>query len=193
MNIEFTPDHKDALQELMNISMGRAASKLATLIDLHVTLSIPNIRVAKDDDLRDLETLEESHYYTRQSFFGGIDGELITLLSKEGCHHVVKSLHNEEAFDVSTELLADSILDVSNILSGASLKGLSQQMELTTKIHSPVLFEPSKQPLPVSDWQLALVMEISFLVEEASFEAKSVVCFADNDLENVISLLDELI
>ncbi|WP_104403086.1 chemotaxis protein CheC [Vibrio penaeicida] len=191
MNSEFTPDHKDALQELMNISMGRAASKLATLIDLHVTLSIPNIRVANDDDLLEIEKLESTHYFTRQSFFGGIDGELITLLSKEGCHKVVLSL-NEETESASVDLIADSILDVSNILSGASLKGLSQQMELTTKIHSPVIFEPSKQPLPLSDWHLALIMEISFIVEEASFEAKTVVCFADNDLENVIEQLDEL-
>ncbi len=192
MNVQLTPDHKDALQELMNISMGRAASKLATLIDLHVTLSIPNIRVANQEDLFDIEELEVTHYFTCQSFFGGIDGELITILSKEGCHKVAVSL-NEDMEHVSPHLVADAILDVSNILSGASLKGLSQQMDLTTKIHSPVIFVPSKQPLPLSDWHLALIMEISFLVEEASFEAKTVVCFADNDLENVLEQLDELI
>lgn len=33
MSIVLSADHKDALQEFMNISMGRAASKLATLLN----------------------------------------------------------------------------------------------------------------------------------------------------------------
>ncbi|CSI85082.1 chemotaxis protein CheC [Vibrio cholerae] len=52
MSIVLSADHKDALQEFMNISMGRAASKLATLLNLHVTISVPNIRVATEEDMR---------------------------------------------------------------------------------------------------------------------------------------------
>lgn len=68
MSIVLSADHKDALQEFMNISMGRAASKLATLLNLHVTISVPNIRVATEEDMRALQSYAADYYYTRQSF-----------------------------------------------------------------------------------------------------------------------------
>ena len=43
MNNVLNEDQRDALQELMNISMGRAANALARLIGTKVSLSIPRI------------------------------------------------------------------------------------------------------------------------------------------------------
>ena len=43
MNTVLNEDQRDALQELMNISMGRAANALARLIGTKVALSIPRI------------------------------------------------------------------------------------------------------------------------------------------------------
>lgn len=192
MTMLLTEDHKDALQEFMNISMGRAASKLATLLDLHVTISIPSISVATADDLEQLQSYEADYYYTRQSFFGGMDGELVTLMSRCGCEQIVSDLKQSTGDDQDVVSLEESILDISNILSGASLKGLCQQIDIKTKIQPPVLFYPSTQPLPISQWKLSLIMEISFLVEKASFSAKTIICFADNELDKVLIHLDEL-
>jgi chemotaxis protein CheC len=192
MTTVLSADHKDALQEFMNISMGRAANKLATLLSLHVTISVPNIRVATVDDLERLQSHQSDFYYTRQSFFGGMDGELITLMSRQGCQQVVDDLNQAKGEGVDAISIEESILDISNILSGASLKGLCQQIELKTKIQSPVLFDPELQPLPIVEWKLSLIMEISFSIETASFAAKTVICFADKELERVLVRLDEL-
>ena len=45
MTVPLTEDQRDALQELMNISMGQAANALARLINAKITLSIPKIVV----------------------------------------------------------------------------------------------------------------------------------------------------
>lgn len=193
MNTVFSADHQDALQEFMNISMGRAANKLATLLDLHVTISVPNIRLATDEDLARLKKSEMDYYYTRQSFFGGMDGELITLISRLGCQQVVADLNRVKGYTSDSINVDESILDISNILSGASLKGLCEQIEVKTKIQPPVLFEPSKQPLPVSEWKLSLIMEISFLIEKDSFAARTIICFADRELDRMLERLDELL
>ncbi|MCE0496175.1 chemotaxis protein CheC [Vibrio salinus] len=193
MNMTLSEDHKDALQEFMNISMGRAANKLATLLNLHVVISVPNIHLATEEDLRYFQVRQDDFIYTRQSFFGGMDGELITLLSRTGCAQVVSDLNKAKGADESDEIsIEENILDISNILSGASLKGLCQQIDVKTNIHPPVIFEPEKQPLPVSQWKLSLIMEISFLVEKAAFSAKTIICFADQELSRVLTHLDEL-
>ena len=48
MSLLLSELQRDALQELMNISMGQAANALARLIDAKITLSIPKIVVAGD-------------------------------------------------------------------------------------------------------------------------------------------------
>ncbi|CAM3780039.1 CheY-P phosphatase CheC [Vibrio aerogenes CECT 7868] len=192
MSTLLTEDHKDALQEFMNISMGQAASKLASLLDLHVTISVPNVHIATDEDLERIQSREDAYFYTRQSFFGEMDGELITIISRQGCKTVVNDLNRAKGYETGAIELEESILDISNILSGASLKGLCQQIDVKTRIQPPVLFEPSKQALPVSDWKLSLVMEIMFLIEKDSFSANTIICFADKELDKVFKRLDKL-
>lgn len=193
MMTTLSDDHKDALQEFMNISMGRAANRLATLLSLHVTISVPNIRLATEDDLQNFQVCQDDYIYTRQSFFGDMDGELITLLSRSGCRQVVSDFNKAKGGDEEAEIsLEENILDISNILSGASLKGLCQQIDARTNIHPPVIFDPSTQILPVSQWKIALIMEISFHIEHAAFSAKTVICFTDTELDRILTHLDEL-
>ncbi|EMY6818883.1 chemotaxis protein CheC [Vibrio cholerae] len=192
MNVELTSDHKDALQEFMNISMGRAASKLAIILNMHVIISVPNIRVATEKDMETLQSFVSDFFYTRQSFYGGLDGELITLISRRGSERVVSDLNSDPQYRKVISL-EESILDISNILSGASLKGLCEQIELKTKIQPPELFDPIRQQLPITQWRLSLIMETDFLIEKSEFSARTSICFANEDLNRVFAQLDQLL
>ncbi len=50
--IEINEDERDALQEIMNISMGQAADALARLISNQVSLSIPAIQSMSPEDFQ---------------------------------------------------------------------------------------------------------------------------------------------
>jgi len=53
MNEQFlNEDQRDALQEICNVGMGKAAAALAKLLGAFVTLSVPNIRVVGVEQLR---------------------------------------------------------------------------------------------------------------------------------------------
>ena len=67
---ELTADHKDSLKELLNISMGRAACKLATMLSNEVTLTIPAVDMASPEELMEMFGDATQYYYTRQPFFG---------------------------------------------------------------------------------------------------------------------------
>ena len=62
MMVELNADYQDTLKELLNISMGQAADKLARLLDLHVTLTVPDIKIASKEELDKLEHLESEYY-----------------------------------------------------------------------------------------------------------------------------------
>lgn len=193
MNITLNSDHQDTLKEFLNISMGQAADKLARLLNLHVTLTIPSIRLANEAELEKLSLVEAQYYYTRQSFYGGMTGELITLLSKKGGHTVAKGLQYQDKNELAQEEIFDSLLEISNILSGASLKGVCQQLELNCRVQPPTIFKPSNQPMAIEQWRVFIVMEVAFLIESAEFETKTVICLASEGIDKVIEQLNEWI
>lgn len=192
MNPTLSADHEDSLKELLNISMGQAACKLATLLNHPVTLTIPSIDIASPGQLMEMFGDVKANYYTRQPFFGQMSGEVITQLTKQGGHTIASdllALDDDQVIDSQT--LHDSLLEVSNILSGASLRGLCEQIELDTRTQPPVMYSPARQPIPSNKWQQALILHVSFLIESASFETKTIICFAEDGFNVIVNRLDE--
>jgi chemotaxis protein CheC len=113
-------------------------------------------------------------------------------LTKQGGHTIANdllSLDDDQVIDSQT--LHDSLLEVSNILSGASLRGLCEQIELETRTQPPVMYSPARQPIPSNKWQQAIVLHVSFLIESASFETKTIICFAEDGFNVIVNQLDE--
>lgn len=192
MNPTLSADHEDSLKELLNISMGQAACKLATLLNHPVTLTIPSIDIASPGQLMEMFGDVKANYYTRQPFFGQMSGEVITQLTKQGGHTIASdllALDDDQVIDSQT--LHDSLLEVSNILSGASLRGLCEQIELDTRTQPPVMYSPARQPIPSNKWQQAIILHVSFLIEPASFETKTIICFAEDWFNVIVNRLDE--
>ncbi|AIS58411.1 MULTISPECIES: chemotaxis protein CheC [Vibrio] len=192
MNPTLSADHEDSLKELLNISMGQAACKLATLLNHPVTLTIPSIDIASPGQLMEMFGDVKANYYTRQPFFGQMSGEVITQLTKQGGHTIASdllALDDDQVIDSQT--LHDSLLEVSNILSGASLRGLCEQIELDTRTQPPVMYSPARQPIPSNKWQQAIILHVSFLIESASFETKTIICFAEDGFNVIVNRLDE--
>ncbi|MFC3854158.1 hypothetical protein ACFOSD_15475 [Salinispirillum marinum] len=184
-------DHQDALQELMNVAMGRAARELAILLGLPVTLSIPSVRRATDAELLAIQQAHSDSYFVRQPFDGDAVGEVISVLSRSGCIDVARLLRGE---DQAPDDLSEALLASAGILSGASLQGFLQSLSIDTTLGSPLLVDPSTEPAWLThDWGLALLIEIAFEVQNLAFTSKTLICMADEGLERVLHQVDELL
>ncbi len=192
MNQILSADHEDSLKELLNISMGQAACKLAMLSNHPVTLTVPSVDLASPERLMEMFGDLDEYYFTRQPFFGQMAGEVITQLTKQGGRTFageLLALNDEDAMDSQT--FKDCLLEISNILSGASLRGLCEQIQLATRTQPPVMYSPARQPIPKNKWKQALVLHVSFLVESVSFETKTIICFSEDGFNVVVKRLDE--
>lgn len=184
-------DQKDALQELLNISMGQAANSLAQLIETKIDISIPKITTVTPNELYSLLFETTDSFYTRQSFLGDIHGEVMSVLSQSGLAEVAKLMDYEEPLD--KEDVQEIILELCNILAGACLSGLSDQLELTTNLNMPTLFQPEKSNFSDLQWQHTLVMEVQFIIAISSFSMRVVFCLDDESLARMKTTLDELL
>jgi chemotaxis protein CheC len=184
-------EQRDALQELLNISMGQAANSLAQLIETKIDISIPTISAVTPNELYSLVFETTGAFYTRQSFLGDIHGEVMSVLSRSGLSEVAELMDYDEP--LSKEDVQEIILELCNILAGACLAGLSEQLELTTNLNMPTLFVPDKTNFDALKWQHSLVMEVRFAIAISSFSMRVVFCLDDDSLTRMKTTLDELL
>ena len=184
-------EQRDALQELLNISMGQAANSLAQLIETKIDISIPKITSVTPTQLYTLLFETQNAFYTRQSFLGDVHGEVMSVLSQSGLNEVASLMEYDAP--LSKEDIQEIILELSNILAGACLAGLSEQLELSTNLNMPTLFSPQKANFDELQWQPSLVMEVQFAIAISSFSMRVVFCLDDESLTRMKATLDELL
>jgi len=142
MNIyELNEDEKDVLQELMNIAYGNATAVIADMLDAFASLSIPNIKVLKTDEL--LATFAElkstSYFFSTQVFSGEFNGESAFFINQESASNLAKHLELETVED-----LDDAILELTNVLTSSLTTKLAGEMDTEVSFSLPSI---SKVPL----------------------------------------------
>jgi chemotaxis protein CheC len=182
---------RDALQEVMNISMGQAANALAQLIDIRVILSIPKITMTTPEGLHSLYCPDTPHFFARQSFMGDLRGEVISIISQDGCAQLGESMQYDQP--MTNNSYDELVLELTNILAGACLKGMVEQMSTRLHLAAPALFNPQFQPKPDYNWQHSLTLEICFSIENASFNSRVVICLDEESILVLKTRLDTLL
>lgn len=166
------PQTRDVLQEVTNVAMGQAGSLLATVLDVFVKLPIPNVNLLEVSELSmALQSVEENATTSGmcQGFIsGGVAGEALLILSDSSFKDIAKLMKYEGELNAKVEL--ELLMDIANILIGALLKGLSEQLDLNFSQGHPVVLG---QHCNVSDliysnkthWKNTLTIEISYGIE----------------------------
>lgn len=181
--ITLSEEEQDALQEIMNISMGQAADALARLIQTKVALSVPAIEALSPEAFQGMLEGLKSSWSARQSFVGSIRGEVITSIQKEGCEALADIMDFDLPLDkAATEEL---VLEVTNILSGACLQGFTSQLELTTQLNMPAFYYP-ENAIKNIDWSSVLVIEVDFKIEHMKFDARVLIGLSEGSIEQAL-------
>lgn len=197
MNEQFlSEDQRDALQEICNVGMGKAAAALARLLGAFVTLSVPAIRLVRVEELRDILTTQHDGYLppVRQAFQSDISGETIVLFGSDG----QRELQQLMGYDVgNTGAGVEVLCDIANLLVGACVRSVFEQLGRRICFSGPTLLslaaERDDQLLPNGRWSLALLLEIHFTLEQGGFGARMVMLLPDAAMERMKHALDHFL
>ena len=181
---------RDALQELMNISMGQAANALARLIEAKITLSIPKIVMVSATEFQQMFVTDQ-YWFTRQSFLGSVKGEVLTLLARAGTETIGGLMDYVLPLDERSR--KELLLELANILAGACLNGFSNQLALHTKLSMPTMFHPDARQAEGFRWSSTLLLEVEFQLEGTAFDSRIVICLEGQSVEILIGKLNELL
>jgi chemotaxis protein CheC len=196
-------DQRDALQEVANLAMGQAATRLGRLLDAFIELSVPRVQVVEVSEaaakLREMTGIHETVSAVRQGFRSDIKGEALVICrsgSIEQLCGLVNDPYARSAYDkVSQEEL---IFDVANVLTGACVSCIFEQLGRTPVFSAPGLlgecmslddvFQPG-----VLAWEAALLVEVNFALEDQSFRAHLVMLMAEESIRHMNHALDALL
>ncbi|WP_233468557.1 chemotaxis protein CheC [Zooshikella ganghwensis] len=192
-------DQLDVLQELMNIAMGQAANKLARLVEAQVSLSIPKIHAIdmqyKNKNPTQLSDSRQITAITRQSFLGKLRGEVLVCFGTNGADEIAELMGYSDNDEKANEEL---ILDITNILTGACIQGLANQIEVTCSFNPPSLFSTNTffdeaLTADIFDGRQTLVMEINFTISSHSFCCDLLICIANESVPTLLKAIDKLL
>jgi len=161
--IIISDEERDILQEVMNIAFGKASADLAEIIDIYVVLSIPDIKLLKTaevpgyieseiDDLENINIIKQSYtgkfHGTALLFFPGGAGKKLFSLFDNGRGAA------PESEGLSVVLEKETLLEVGNILIGASVSKVAELLSDVVSYRPPRIIVESK-PGEIVDWDLA--------------------------------------
>lgn len=182
-------DMRDACQEIANVAMGRAADLLAKLLDVFVLLPIPNVNVLEVSELTmALKATEESSTVSAlcQGFIGaGIAGEALLLFHDSSFQDMAKLMGLADPEDKNTEI--EVLIDTGNVLIGAFLNGISEQLDMKfSQAHPVVLGRHCTVNDLIHDnsekWQRTLAMEINYRIENHDIQCDLLLLFTEDSI-----------
>ncbi|MFM0047534.1 chemotaxis protein CheC [Paraburkholderia sediminicola] len=198
-----TEDQRDALQEVANLAMGQAATRLARLLDAFIELSVPRVKVVAVSEaaaaLREMTGIEDTVSAVRQGFRSDIKGEAL-VICRSGSIDQLCSLVSDPYSRSSYETVSQKelVFDVANVLTGACVSCILDQLGRTPVFSAPGLlgeamtldevFQPG-----VLQWEVALLVEVNFALEDQSFRAHLVMLMAEESIRHMSEALDELL
>ncbi len=169
-NVEFTDLHKDAIGEILNISMGSAATAVSEMLSAKVWITTPRVEV---------KTAREMEYHKLEpavcikiQYVKGLSGANIMVWKQDDVQLILNQLMGQP-LEVSPdfefdELNISAVSEVMNQMMGASATALSNFLGFTIDISTP---------------QAIIMDEVSSNLDVTEFEPDDQVVAVNFDLE----------
>ena len=199
----FTAEQRDALQEIANLAMGRAAARLALLLGRFIELSVPRVRVVKAADaggvLSEMTGIRDNVTAVRQGFRSDIKGEAIVLCksgSVDDLCALVDDPYTKSTYEATTR--TELVFDVATVLIGACVSCILDRLGRAPIFSPPgmlgaeLALEEVFQPAMLA-WKTALLLEVNFALEDHSFRAHLVMLMAEDAIAHLNEALDALL
>lgn len=136
--VEGSVSFEDWVQEISNISMGRAADLLAQFIDESIELSIPKVALLEpvELDMMLASSINRGVSHVSQGFIGsGVFGETLITFHDIEFSELAKLMNYSAELDNSGEM--ELLMGLSNVLSGSFLKELAELLTVNFSFGHP--------------------------------------------------------
>ncbi len=189
-SMNLTVEARDVYQELANVAMGQAGDLLARMLGGFVILPIPNVNVLEVSELHmalGSASRADTLSAVCQGFIGaGIAGEALILFHDSSFADLAKLMKHSGEVNRSVEL--ELLMDMSNVLIGAFLRGFANQLDTPfSQGHPVVLGQHSSIEALISTnqhrWKRTLAIEINYRIRDHKVQCDLLLLFTEDSIQ----------
>lgn len=199
--VQYTDEQTDALQEIINIAMGQAVASLAGILDVRVGLSVPHVHLVQIheliDTIQEITGASDEITIVSQAFYSHLKGEVLIIFEEHGWKDLA-GLMGYEPPPGNIQQEQELLLDVANIVSGACLNGIANQLGTDMSYTPPsVIPDMSRMKNALvsnnASWTHALLVEVNFSLEHINFKSHLLILMTEDTIEILSTTLDDLL
>ena len=183
----------DALRELINIGVGRAAGALNDMVGAHVELRVPSVRLVSPADIKEASRWvnEQELATVRLGFSGEIQGTTELVFPADSASKLVALLTGEELGTPDLDSLrAAALTEVGNILLNAVMGSITNVLQRHISYELPTYSEETPEALVEAVRSQA---EAAVLLAQTHFLVRRSHSSAEQDkIEGEVTLLFEM-
>lgn len=190
----------DAYREICNVAMGQAGSLLAEVLNVFVKLPVPKVDLLESSELhmalqavKDIPSLSA----VCQGFIGdGVSGEAFLLFDDTKISSIAKLMGFADEVDPASEL--EVLMDLSNILIGACLKGIADQLDINFSQGHPVVLGQHCRlegliAANQTHWKKTLTVEIGYALEGYDVQCELLLLLTEESLPIINNKINYLL
>ena len=183
----------DALTEIFNIGVGRAADSLNKMVSKTVELTIPTVEILPNNEAK--IKLDFSENFTisavTQKFVGDFNGQAFLMFGQESGLNLVRILLGRDIpIEVLSDLEEDSLVEIGNVILNACFGTVINFLKSTIEIEMPEFVQGSIDDIFTeaneNDWSLYIKVKFSLPNENIEghisflMDIKSLVIFQES-------------
>jgi chemotaxis protein CheC len=198
---QLTEEQIDALRELINIGIGRAAGILNEMLDSRILLQVPSVKVFNLSQLQ--QELSEKFAdaqlaAVRLSFTGSFSGTAELVFPTESASALVALLTGEEVGTPDLDSVKiGTLTEIGNITINGVIGSISNVLEQQMRYALPIYAEDSIEKLlqldNYSDRTVFLLAQARFTIEQLELIGDIILIFETSSFDVLVEAIDRLL
>ena len=188
-------DFWDGYREVANVAMGQASALLARVLNAFVVMPIPNVNMIEVSELQmaiEQVSSDENLSAVCQGFIGGgIAGEAMLVFSDSSYEDIAKLTNYDGELDETAQI--ELLMDLTNILIGACLKGISDQFDIGFSLSHPIVLGRHGRASDLlknsNTWKKTLAIDMNVSIENHHINGSLLLLFTEDSLPRLNYLI----
>ncbi len=197
MNV--SPRHLDAISELLNIGVGRAAGMLNEMLGSPIELVVPTVKVLKISELAAelVQSRDDTYAFVRLPFQGSIQGTAALVFPPDSAALLVAALTGEEPGTPDLDSVrAGTLSEVGNIVINGVMGSLGNLLRLPLTYELPTYFEGLPEHLlerqRAAPDPTMILAHTSFAVRDLEIQGTILLVFEVRSFDTLLDAVDRI-
>ena len=189
-----SPLQLDILQELINIGVGRAAGMLNQMVNTHIQLQVPVLRVVSPTQLAQMYAARPNSIFSavQLAFTGQFAGVSALIFPPESASKLVRVVLGRESLPEDAMMRIGTLQEVGNIVLNGVMGSIANILKEPLRFASPDYIEADIAKIIGCEGTMILVARTQFSMKDHLIEGEVLIIFSLSSFDSLLTAIDTL-